>query len=183
MVSWPKFRRVGPIGIDLGSRSIKLVQMNGDRTRILESVRWDLPIEPAADAAEQFKRWTTALVEAREGRKFVGRECIVCLGAGLLAVQNVRVTKPAVGELEPVILRELGGLRFNRKIAPAGGLAETAQIRHNYTKQGGQVGQLMLPKPAVQRITVQKHKRQALTLVLIKQICAINDLFGHRTSF
>jgi len=58
MVSFQSFRRVGPIGIDLGSRSIKLVQMNGDRSRILESVRWDLPIEPAADFDELMKRWT-----------------------------------------------------------------------------------------------------------------------------
>lgn len=133
MVSWPTFRRAGPIGIDLGSRSIKLVQMNGDRTRILESVRWDLPIEPAADAAEQFKRWTTALMEAREGRKFVGRECVVCLGAGLLAVQNVRVTKPAVGELEPVILRELGD-RFAFPIAESElRFLEAADVRQGDT--------------------------------------------------
>lgn len=109
MVAWLSFRRAGPISIDLGSRSIKLVQMNGDRTRIVESVKWDLPSEPASDLETLCSRWTQALVEAREGRKFHGRDVVVCLGARELAVQNVRVTRPATGgDLEPSILRELG---------------------------------------------------------------------------
>ncbi|MGC3971071.1 MAG: hypothetical protein QM775_28165 [Pirellulales bacterium] len=79
MVSWLNLRRAGPISIDLGSRSVKLVQMNGDRTRILESVKWDLPADAPTDAEALYARWTQALVEAREGRKFSGRDALVCL--------------------------------------------------------------------------------------------------------
>lgn len=133
MVSLQGFRRVGPIGIDLGSRSIKLVQMNGDRSKILESVRWDLPIEPAADADEQLKRWTKALVEAREGRKFRGKDVVVCLGARELAIQNVRVTKPASGDLEPLILKEIGD-RFAYPIAESDiRFLEAADVRQGDT--------------------------------------------------
>ena len=49
MVTWPTFRRSGPIAVDLGVRAVKLVQMNADRSRIVESVRWDLPLEAPAD--------------------------------------------------------------------------------------------------------------------------------------
>lgn len=108
MVAWPTFRRAGPIAIDFGTRSVKLVQMNGDRTRIVESVRRDLPGDALTDPEALCQAWTQALIEAREGRKFTGRDAIVCLGARELAIQNVRVTKPATGDLEPVILRELG---------------------------------------------------------------------------
>jgi len=107
MVAWPNFRRAGPIGIDLGTRSVKLVQMSGDRTRVLESVRWDLPVEPAADFEELAKRWTQAVVDAREGRRFRGREAIVCLGSQSLQVQSLRVIPPPTGDLEPVVQREI----------------------------------------------------------------------------
>ena len=107
MIAWPKIRGAGPIGIDLGTRSVKLVQMNRDRTRIVESVRWDLPTDPPKDLDELCSRWTKALVEAREGRKFRGRDAVVCLGPRELVVQNLRVAKPAVGDIEPAILKEI----------------------------------------------------------------------------
>jgi len=107
MIAWPKIYGAGPIGVDLGTRSVKLVQMNRDRTRVLESVRWDLPTDPPKDLDEQCARWTKALVEAREGRKFRGRDVVVCLGPRELIVQNLRVAKPAVGDIEPAILKEI----------------------------------------------------------------------------
>ncbi len=133
MVSWPIFKKAGPIGIDLGSRSIKLVQMNHDRSRIVESVRWDLPLEPAADFEDLCRRWSTALAEAREGRRFRGREAVVCLGARELLMQNVRVGKPATGSIEPLVLKEIQ----DRAILPAAEtevrFLETADVRQGDT--------------------------------------------------
>lgn len=108
MVAWPTFRRAGPIGIDLGSRSVKLVQMNGDRSRVLESVRWDLPAAPPADFEELARRWTQALVEAREGRRFRGRDAVVCLGSRELHIQSLRLVRPPNVDLEPIIRKEIG---------------------------------------------------------------------------
>ncbi len=108
MVSWPSFRRAGPIAVDLGSRSIKLLQMNGERTKVLEQVRHELPADPAADVEEQARRWTKALIEAREGRRFKGNEAVICLGSRELAVQNIRVIKPPTGDLRPIVLKEIG---------------------------------------------------------------------------
>lgn len=108
MVSWNSFKRPGPIGIDLGTRSIKMVQLSGDGTKIVESVRWDLPSEPTDDLEVQCKRWTQALIEAREGRRFRGNDAVVSLGSRELVVQNIRVAKPPTGDLEPLILKEIG---------------------------------------------------------------------------
>jgi type IV pilus assembly protein PilM len=84
-----------------------LVQLSGDRSRVIESVRWDLPAEPAADFEELARRWTTALTSAREGRKFRGRDAVVCLGPRELQIQSLRIVRPPTGDLEPVIRKEL----------------------------------------------------------------------------
>ena len=41
MVSWMNLKRYGPIGVDLGHSSIKLVQLTADRTQVLDAARWD----------------------------------------------------------------------------------------------------------------------------------------------
>ncbi len=98
-------RQCGSIGIDLGSRALKLVQLNHDRTQIVDAVRWDLPFEAQGDARGQMVR---ALEQAREGRKFRGRDAVICLGASELFVQNIRVAKPAAGgDIEPSVHQEM----------------------------------------------------------------------------
>ena len=42
MVSWLPKRRYSPIGIDVGGRSVKLVQLSGDRSRLIEAARIEL---------------------------------------------------------------------------------------------------------------------------------------------
>lgn len=107
MVSWKWWRRASPIGVDLGSRSVKLVQLNHDRTQILETARWDLT-EPLADeSTRRAAQWIEALRRAREGRKFIGREAVLCLGQRELFVQNLRVPKPAGGDLTPAVRQQV----------------------------------------------------------------------------
>lgn len=109
MVSWSNlFKRSGPIGIDLGTRSVKLVQLSADGAQIIDSVRWDLPTDPTDDLEEQCKRWTKALIEAREGRRFRGTDAVVSLGSRELTVQNIRIVKTPNADLEPLILKEIG---------------------------------------------------------------------------
>jgi type IV pilus assembly protein PilM len=50
MPAWIKHNRCGPIGIDLGTRSVKLVQFDAARERIHEAARWDLPAEAPGDS-------------------------------------------------------------------------------------------------------------------------------------
>lgn len=99
-------RRAGPIGIDLGSRSVKLVQLSADRHKLLEATRWDLPGELAEDVAERTAQWAQAIRQAMQGRKFRGTEAAICLGSRELFVQNIRVPKASGPASEGVIRRE-----------------------------------------------------------------------------
>lgn len=109
MVSWIHPRKCGPIGVDLGSRSIKLLQLTPDRTSVLEAGRWDLPHVEDEKPESHDERLADALRQARNARSFRGREVVLCLGAGELFVQNIRVPKLAGEELERVVRYEAGG--------------------------------------------------------------------------
>jgi type IV pilus assembly protein PilM len=102
-------RRVGPIGVDLGSRCVKLIQFNADRTRVLEAARWDLSGEAAPEPEARWRELGVALRQAREGRNFRGRDAVVCLGMPELFVQNVRVAKSPGGELDKMVRQEASG--------------------------------------------------------------------------
>jgi type IV pilus assembly protein PilM len=108
-------QRGGPIGVDLGSRSVKLVQFDAARERLLEAVRWDLPQRGAAALAEAegdepgVSETAQLLRAAREGRDFRGRDAVLCLGGANLHVQNLRVPKGSPEELQRMVYREAAG--------------------------------------------------------------------------
>ncbi len=109
MVGWSMGRRNGPIGVDVGGRSVKLMQFNADRSRLLEAVRWDLPSDVASEAGAWKSRVSEALSRAREGRGFRGRDAVLCLGMRQLFVQNLRVAKAPPAEFEQAVRQEAAG--------------------------------------------------------------------------
>jgi type IV pilus assembly protein PilM len=91
-------QRCGPIGVDLGSRSVKLVQFDAPCERLIEAVRWDLPqrgaaLEEAEGDESDVSETAQLLRAAREGRGFRGRDAVLCLSGANLHVQNLRVPK------------------------------------------------------------------------------------------
>ena len=134
MVTWLSRQRWGPIGVDIGSRSVKLLQLDAARTRVCEAARWDLPAEPAATPEQQDERVAEAIRHAREGRSFRGRDAVFCLGAGSLFVQNMRVAQASGDELTKIVHFEAAGR------LPFG--SEEAEIRYleaDDVKQGESV--------------------------------------------
>lgn len=101
--------RCGPMGIDLGSRSVKLVQLTADQTQVWEAARWDLASDPEGDPAQRDAEVLQALTQAREGHNFRGRDAVVCLGASDLVVQNVRVAPASGEELHRLVRAEVAG--------------------------------------------------------------------------
>ena len=85
MVDWLPRQRCGPIGVDIGSRSVKLTQFDAARTRVHDAARWDLPSEPAANPAQD--GIVEAIRHAREAQLPRPR-AVLCLGAGNLFVQT-----------------------------------------------------------------------------------------------
>ncbi|NLE38399.1 MAG: pilus assembly protein PilM [Pirellulaceae bacterium] len=106
MVGWRGRQGAGPIGVDLGSRSIKMVQLTADRTRIREAVCWDIPATARSDAAARTRQLAHALEAAREGRAFRGRDAVFCLGTAELFLQNMRVAQATGDQLRQVIEKE-----------------------------------------------------------------------------
>jgi type IV pilus assembly protein PilM len=115
MISLPFHRRYSPIGVDLGSRSVKLVQFTADYKQLVDAVCWDVPREvsthtPEASAAAL----TLALRQAREKRKFMGSDAVLCLGRSELFLQNLRLPKATGVELERLVQQEAAGrIPFN----------------------------------------------------------------------
>jgi type IV pilus assembly protein PilM len=96
-------KRFTPIGVDIGSRSVKLAQLSADGARLVELARWDLPSETPTEPAARAEQVTDALRRAREGRKFHGRDAVISLGPRELFVQNVRLPKVPGEELEKLV--------------------------------------------------------------------------------
>lgn len=102
--------RYGPIGVDLGTRSVKLVQFTADGTRLLEAARYEVPPgEAAATDADVDARLTQALVEARGGKAFRGRDVVLCLNHRQLFLQNIRVPKAEPAVLDRTVQQEAAG--------------------------------------------------------------------------
>ena len=110
MVRWLPKKRFSPIGVDIGVRSIKLVQLTGDRSRVVEAARVELPPLPEkATPEQQSTRLVEALSKGLEGRSFRGRDAVVCLSDKQLFQQSVRVPKQTGAELDRAVAQEAAG--------------------------------------------------------------------------
>jgi type IV pilus assembly protein PilM len=109
MVSWLAKRRYGPIGVDVGSRSVKLMQLDANRSRIVEAARWELAAPDSTDPAERDARVVKAIRQAFEGRRFRGRDAVFSIGSRDLFVQNIRVPQVHGEELSRLICAEAAG--------------------------------------------------------------------------
>jgi type IV pilus assembly protein PilM len=143
--------RCGPIGVDIGSRSVKLMQFDASQTRVREAARWDLPLEPAESAERQDDRVVEAIRLAREGRQFRGRDAVFCLGGGSLFAQNIRVAQAAGDELKKIVHFEAAG-----RLPFASDEAEIRYIEADDVRQGDSIRRevvlLACHRPAIARL-------------------------------
>jgi type IV pilus assembly protein PilM len=105
MIAFLKPKRT-PIGIDIGARVVKLVQLSADGSRILESGRWDLPLDAHPGSPDFAGHVVQALKQARDGKRFHGRDAVVCLSPRHYVVQNVRVPKGEPFQIEQAARQE-----------------------------------------------------------------------------
>lgn len=109
MVAWLPNTKHGAIGVDIGGRSVKLLQFNAPKSGLADAGRWELSTAAVANREERRRELGEALRQLRQGREFRGREAVLSLGAGQLFVQNVRVPKASGEELEKLVRREAEG--------------------------------------------------------------------------
>src|SRR5262249_25862217 len=84
-----------------------LVQLSADGAQSIEAARWDLPETSAGevDAAAL----ATILRQAREGRRFRGKDAAICLGWRDLFVQNLRINRAPNTDLTKQVHQEAAG--------------------------------------------------------------------------
>jgi len=83
-----------PIGVDIGSSSIKLVQLDAECRSITSCVHWDLSPERTmrqSSSKDPEHELAEALQRALGMGRFRGRRVVVALGSPELLVQNIRV--------------------------------------------------------------------------------------------
>ena len=110
MLTWLKRRGTAPIGVDVGTHFIKMVQFSGDRSRVLAAGRWEIPPPPVKSSVqEQTQRIAETLQRGVRERPFVGRDVVLCLSDKQMVLQNVRVPKLAGAELDRAVAQEIAG--------------------------------------------------------------------------
>jgi len=128
-------RRCSPIGVDIGSRSIKLVQLSADHNQLIDAAsgpRLDDGTQPPGEQA-QTDQLTDSLARVLDGRGFRGRDAVICLNQRHLFLQNIRVPKAEGDALERNIQQEAAG-RIPFPVSEAEiRYLEAADIRHGDT--------------------------------------------------
>jgi type IV pilus assembly protein PilM len=110
MVAFLPRRRSSPIGIDVGTRSVKLVQFSADHSRLIDAARWDLPSDPGEIPAEQrTSRMVEAIQHARDGHDFRGKDAVLCLNDRQLFLQNIRVPQGDRAAIDRTVQQEAAG--------------------------------------------------------------------------
>ncbi len=108
MVSWFG-KQPGFIGIDVGSRSVKLLQLSADHSHVVACARQELPADVSNDPANRAAQLAAAIEKARKQQNFRGRKAVLCLGGSDLYAQNIRVQKTSPAEMEKAVRQEAAG--------------------------------------------------------------------------
>lgn len=108
-----------PIGIDIGTRSIKMAQTNRRGDRLIDAVRWELPQDSEHErASDNTGLVIDVLKTAISSRQFQGRRAVYCLGADQLKILNVRLVNVDPGEIGKSIRAEVAS-RLNYSVHEA----------------------------------------------------------------
>lgn len=102
-------QHIGPIGLDIGSRAIRAIQLRrpanrrgSDPPQVAAAARVALKLGEAADSDSLRAKVAEALVS----RKFSGREVVTCLPAAEVLVKNLRLPQMPEEELEEAVMFE-----------------------------------------------------------------------------
>lgn len=165
MIRWLPSQRYGPIGVDIGARSVKLAQMSADRTTVIDAVRREMPLSREAGPPNE-QQIADAIKAARQAKSFRGNRAVLCLSNDDLFLQNVRVQKSNEPKaLENLVHQEAVG-RLPFSVADA----EVRFIEASDVRQGDNVMRecivMACERPAIQR-RLQAIERAGMTPVAV----------------
>lgn len=97
--------RASPIGLDIGTCTIKAVQLNGTRNEVLEVAEVDVPRLPSdQQAAESIL--AQCIQDLLKRGRFRGRRVVLGLGFDEITVQSIRVSPLPGKSIADVVLEE-----------------------------------------------------------------------------
>ena len=155
-----------PIGIDLGSSSVKLAQLREAEGTydLVAAGSTDLPVENGDDFQQRLRFCGSAIKELLRTNGFRGRRCILSIPAEATFVHHVRIPKCAPDQIQAALLQELQGkLPFP---------AESAEIRHVVA------GEVMSDGQARQEVIVVAAPREMVMAQLAMARRARLDVAG-----
>jgi type IV pilus assembly protein PilM len=94
---------IGPVGIDIGTRSIRLLQLREHAGEPSVVAAAEVKHPETADPAEHGAAVTEAVRHAFVSGGFIGRKCVLCLSRCDLAVQPVRMPRMPEGDLRQAL--------------------------------------------------------------------------------
>ncbi len=103
--------RVNPIAIDIGTDSIKLLQVEprDDAMRLVAAANIELPDAVRGAPGQRESFCANAIKDALSSKGFKGRQVVTCLPANLMAVQHLRMAKMSPEELQKALPFEAQG--------------------------------------------------------------------------
>lgn len=95
-----KRRKLGPIGIDIGTTSIKMVQFadDEDAPRIVAAAHCDLPSAEDGDV-DRVSAAFRVVSDSLRCNSFVGRQAVTAFGIGDFQIKNIRLPRMPADEL------------------------------------------------------------------------------------
>ncbi len=146
----------GPIGLDLGSEGIRLLQLRqvGGRLSVAAAARWRYPSGADGAEADPDSRADLAAQAVRVLIRefgFQGRDAVSCLRGDELSVRNVRLPQMPDPELRKALLWE-SQERFGFEVAPD----RMHYVNAGEVRQGSDVRNEILIMAATEQ-TIQRH--------------------------
>jgi Tfp pilus assembly PilM family ATPase len=179
---WFLNNQVCPIGVDMGSKHIKLAQLsqNEDGIAVLAAARETKP-EDIDGASSTYQRWAIKTIRDMISQGvFKGKKVITALPASDIFIDQVKVSRVTDEQMRPAVLSKVEShLPFD----PAGALVQFIIIN-----PGSECDVLVL---ATERTKVDRHLAiyeqaglnvQAISLWPLAMVSAYTSFFGRRRS-
>jgi type IV pilus assembly protein PilM len=92
-----------PIGLDLGSGSVKLLQLDASGTAVISAGKYDLPVDLPSDGPERRAELIEGCRKLIEATQPQGRDVVVGLTDASVQYKNIRMPRMPVEELKQAI--------------------------------------------------------------------------------
>ena len=103
-------RKTGPIGLDIGHNSIRMIQLeaNGSRISVIAAVEMFFTPESNSNDHDR-KEYTIAAIQKMLSQgNFTGREVVSCLSDAQVRIRSLRLDKAQLDDVESVLRSEVG---------------------------------------------------------------------------